>query len=239
MKHQHSLPGHSLKMVAAAVMLALGSSAPALAQQQQDPQAQGEWPQQEQQRGTTERDGQQERDNASAADARSDSRDYTAATNAERGDGSLDELAEQHDGLGKFVDAVKTAGMEDSLMRGTYTVFAPTDEAIEEAGGDELLDGENIEEMKELLRAHIVADDVDREMAGRISQAMTLDGGVVELEERDGKLTVDGANIEDADIQLAGLRVFAIDKVLSVSDDAQRSQDRDDDDEDESRASNM
>jgi uncharacterized surface protein with fasciclin (FAS1) repeats len=219
MSHQHLLPGHALKIVTAAVMLALGSSAPVLAQQQQDRQAQDEWPQQ--QREQREQPQEREQDEWQDRDAMDDGRDATAAT----GTGRLDEVAQQHDGLGKFVDAVKAAGMEDSLLRGTYTVFAPTDQAIEEAGGDELLDADPAQ-IADLLRAHIVADDLDREMAGTIPQAMTLDGGTVELEERNGQLTVDGANVEDTEIQVAGLRIFPIDRVLA--DVARSPQDQED-----------
>jgi len=223
MSDQHLLPGHSLKIVTAAVMLALGSSAPALAQQQER-QAQDEWPQQ--QREQREQPQEREQDEWQDRDAMDDGRDATAATDT----GRLDEVTQQHDGLGKFVDAVKAAGMEDSLLQGTYTVFAPTDQAIEEAGGDELLDADP-EQIADLLRAHIVADDLDREMAGRIPQAMTLDGGTVELEERDGQLTVDGANVEDAEIQVAGLRIFPIDRVLGdMAQSPQGQQDPDADD---------
>jgi uncharacterized surface protein with fasciclin (FAS1) repeats len=224
MSHQHLLPGHTLKIVTAAVMLALGGGAPVLAQQQQqDRQAQDAWP--EQQREQREQPQEREQDGWQDRDAIDDGPDATATATTATDIGRLDEVAQQHDGLGKFVDAVKVAGMEDSLLRGTYTVFAPTDQAIEEAGGDELLDADPAQ-IADLLRAHIVADDLDREMAGRIPQAMTLDGGTVELEERDGQLTVDGANVEDTEIQVAGLRIFPIDRVLA--DVARSPQDQED-----------
>lgn len=215
------IPGQSLKLVTAAVLLALGSSAPALAQQQteqqSEPQSEQQWEQQQDRQAQdgwsgqqTEQSQEREQSEWEDPDAGDDRRDATAAS------GRLDEITEQHQGLGKFVEAVKAAGMEESLLEGTYTVFAPTDEAIEEAGGDELLKAENRERVVELLRAHIVADDLDREMAGRIPEAMTLLGNTVQLEERDGRLTVDGANVEESEIQVAGLRIFVIDKVLGA-----------------------
>lgn len=213
MNHQHRLPVPSLKIVTAAVLLALGSNAPALAQQQQDRQARDEWPQQTQEQGTSEHDRQQDRDTTAA------NRDADA-TSSDRSEGRLEEVTQQHDGLGKFVEAVKAAGMEDSLLQGTYTVFAPTDEAIEQLGDDEFISSENWEQVAELLRAHIVADDLDREKAGNTPRVMTLDGGMINLDERDGQLTVDGATVEDRDIQVAGLRIFPIDQVLSGADPA-------------------
>src|SRR5690606_39593512 len=62
----------------------------------------------------------------------------------------------------------------------SYTVFAPTNDAWEQMSGlskDELMQPENREQLISLLRAHIVADDVDEQMARSLQQAQTIDGG--------------------------------------------------------------
>jgi uncharacterized surface protein with fasciclin (FAS1) repeats len=131
----------------------------------------------------------------------------------------LDELTTEHDSLQTFVEAVKAAGLADSLTSDTaYTVFAPTDEAFESMSGmqrDELLAPENREELLRLLRAHIVADDVNEDMARRIQQARTIDGGTVSIDVDDDRLMVGDATVIESDIQRGNLRIHTIDSVLA------------------------
>ena len=146
--------------------------------------------------------------------------DRSAAAQQQRaGDGGdFDRLVSEHDDLSTFVEALQTAGLVDSLTDGTsYTIFAPTDEAFESMRGVEtsdLLKPENRDDLVALLRAHIVADDVDAAMAGRIQEAQTIDGETVELKSEDGKLMIGDATVVDADIEQGNLRFHSIDKVL-------------------------
>jgi uncharacterized surface protein with fasciclin (FAS1) repeats len=132
----------------------------------------------------------------------------------------LEQLAQQQGNLNTFVKAVQEAGMADALVGTTeYTIFAPTDEAFEQydRSVDELLRPENREELVSLLRAHIVADDVDPQMARSIGQALTLDGGTIQLQadqEQEDRFQVGQASVVDSDIQQNNLRIYAIDQVL-------------------------
>jgi uncharacterized surface protein with fasciclin (FAS1) repeats len=133
----------------------------------------------------------------------------------------LDQLAQQHDNLNTFFRAVQEAGMAEALVGTTeYTIFAPTDEAFEQHDRtpDELMRPENREELISLLRAHIVADDVDPQMARTIGQALTIDGGTVDLrpdQEEEDRFQVGNASVVESDIQQNNLRIYAIDQVLS------------------------
>jgi uncharacterized surface protein with fasciclin (FAS1) repeats len=130
--------------------------------------------------------------------------------------GSFDELSEEHGDVSKFVEAVKAAGLEDALTDGTrYTIFAPNNEALEGEDLDELMSQENREDLVALLRAHIVADDVDAERAKTLPEARTIDGGAVELSQEDDGLMVGDAKALESDIELGSLRVYVIDGVLS------------------------
>lgn len=132
----------------------------------------------------------------------------------------LDRLAQEHQDLETFIQAVNEAGMADALFEGqSYTIFAPTNEAFESADRsvEELLQPENREELIALLRAHIVADDVDPQMAEQIGEAMTIDGGSVELQGSGEDLQVADARVVETDIQQGNLRIYAIDQVLSPS----------------------
>lgn len=131
----------------------------------------------------------------------------------------LEELAAEREDLGLFIEAVRAAGLEDALTGETpYTVFAPTDEAFEAMAGmprDELLAPENREELIRLLRAHIVADDLDRSMAGGIGEALTLDGETVDVGVEGERFTVGDADVVESDLQRGNLRIHVVDAVLT------------------------
>lgn len=131
----------------------------------------------------------------------------------------LDELAAERGDLDVFVEAVKAAGLADALTGDTpYTVFAPTDQAFEQMSGmtrEELLAPENREQLTRLLRAHIVADDLDQAMARNIPEARTIDGGTVSIDASDDRLTVGDATVVAADIRRGNLRIYAVDRVLA------------------------
>jgi uncharacterized surface protein with fasciclin (FAS1) repeats len=131
----------------------------------------------------------------------------------------IEDLASERESLSTFVEAVRAAGMTESLTGDrAYTVFAPTNEAFEEMSGltrEELLAPENRDRLVELLRAHIVADDLDRDMAARIPEAMTLDGRSVRVEVEGERFMFGDAAVVDADIERGNLRIHAIDRVQS------------------------
>jgi uncharacterized surface protein with fasciclin (FAS1) repeats len=161
---------------------------------------------QDQQRAETQRDTQQAQ--------RDQDRDRDQYRDAGQ---DFEQLTQEHDNLSKFVEAVRAAGMERSLTDGTsYTIFAPTNEAFEQHGEVEL-DSENWEQIAELLRGHIVADDVDREKLRQIPQAMTLHGGMLDVREEDGELRVGDARVTDEEIQIGALRIYTIDEVLETT----------------------
>ena len=144
-----------------------------------------------------------------------------SAQRSSSGGMDLDALAESRSDISSFVEALQAAGMEDSLTAGTeYTIFAPTNKALDSMKGqdlDELLKPENREDLVSMLRAHIVADDLDLETARTLTQAKTIDGGTVDIEVDDGALMVGDAKIVDTEaVSLDNVRVYAIDDVLDA-----------------------
>lgn len=126
-------------------------------------------------------------------------------------------LVEQESSLETFSKALQESGIADGLAKGQkYTVFAPTNEAFESSdrSAEELLKPENRTELVELLRAHIVADDVDMDMARQISEARTIDGGTVKLSMEDDTLQVGDASVVQSSVQEGMLRVYPIDALL-------------------------
>jgi uncharacterized surface protein with fasciclin (FAS1) repeats len=131
----------------------------------------------------------------------------------------LQQLAEQEGDLSEFVKAIERSGLASSLTGDTkYTIFAPTNDALEsDSEITELMESGDQEQLVEVLRAHIVADDVDAEMAKTIGEAQTIDGGTVALTSEGEELKVGDASVVTADIQQGNLRIYSIDGVLSPS----------------------
>jgi uncharacterized surface protein with fasciclin (FAS1) repeats len=141
------------------------------------------------------------------------------ASTQRQGDGQLDSIVQMHSELGTFVEALETAGLVEELAGTTeYTIFAPTNQAFESMQQDvaELLKPENREDLVALLRNHIVADDVDPQMARQLQAAQTLDGDTIEISTEGDKLMIGEASVVTPDIQVQGgnLRIYTIDKVL-------------------------
>lgn len=223
--------------IAAAVSLALGSSA-AFAQQADEPVDQRFEQEQrsevEQRSGLNQPSAEQlpNADAQSAADARSqefpEAETRTDANADSQADSQASDrepfssLTEQQPELSKFVEAVEAAGLTESLSDGTeFTIFAPTNDALASEDIDSLLEQEDRQELVALLRAHIVADDVSREMAGRIGAAKTIDGGTVDLSVDGEKLMIGDAEAMDAEIEIGNIRVYAVDSVLPSNPTAQ------------------
>lgn len=242
---QQKLHGQSLKLLAGAVILGLGSAS-AFAQQQgaeqetdrfggqseqaeqpgqasDQPGQQSDRPgQQSDQPGIAGESEQQEDQPGIAGESeQQEESDVQTAARDQQGQGEqqLDQLAQEHEELSTFVEALRAAGMTDALTQGTeYTIFAPTNDAFEQMSGmstEELLREENRDQLVSLLRAHIVADDVDEEMAGTIGQAQTIDGGTIEISaDESGEIMVGDSQVVESSDQ-GSLRVYAVDGVLS------------------------
>jgi transforming growth factor-beta-induced protein len=131
---------------------------------------------------------------------------------------NLAALAESAGMFNTLLAAAKAAGLADALTgAGPLTVFAPTDEAFAAlpAGTVEsLLKPENKATLAAILKYHIVSGRVYAADAVKAGEAATLQGGRVALDIRDGRLTVDGANVIKTDIDASNGVVHVIDRVI-------------------------
>lgn len=169
------------------------------------------------------------RDEGDTTQARESASSYESESSSEAGKVFDESIASEHK-LSKFVAAVEKVGLTDALKNGTeYTVFAPTDEAF----GDDMNDV-SVEELREIVRSHIVVGKVDAEQARSLDSAMVLTGETVSLSANDNKLEVGDAEVVTADIRSGNLTIHAIDAVLeptgmSAQGDANDEQDEMDD----------
>lgn len=119
-----------------------------------------------------------------------------------------------------LVAAVQAAGLVETLKsEGPFTVFAPTDEAfaaLPEGTVEDLLKPENKDQLTAILTYHVIPAKV---MSGDLSNDMmaeTVQGGEVTIMTEDG-VTVNGANVVNADIEASNGVIHVIDAVIMPS----------------------
>ncbi|KUF10434.1 fasciclin domain-containing protein [Pseudoponticoccus marisrubri] len=113
--------------------------------------------------------------------------------------------------------AATAAGLVDTLKsEGPFTVFAPTDEAfaaLPEGTVDTLLMPENKDQLTAVLTYHVVPGKVMSSDLSNNMMATTVQGSDVTIM-TEGGVTVDGANVVQADIEASNGVIHVIDGVI-------------------------
>ena len=118
-----------------------------------------------------------------------------------------------------LIAAIEAAGLAETLKGpGPFTVFAPTDEAFAKlpAGTVEtLLKPENKEKLVQILTYHVVPGKVmSGDVAGKSTEAKTVEGSTLEVDASDGEVKVDDARVVQADIAADNGVIHVIDTVV-------------------------
>lgn len=126
---------------------------------------------------------------------------------------------ENKEGFQRIIDAVDLSGLEEELNgSGPFTFFAPTDEAFSTMPAG-LMDTLMMDKarMAEVVKHHVVADQISSSDAISAKNAMALDGEVLNFETCDG-FKIGNATVTEADIECRNGLVHAIDTVLLPKD---------------------
>lgn len=120
------------------------------------------------------------------------------------------------DGFKTLVTAVKAAELVETLKGdGPFTVFAPTDEAFAKIPKEKL---EAILKDKKLLTSiltyHVVSGKVMAADVVKLDSAKTVQGKSIMIVTKDGKVTVNGANVIKTDIACKNGVIHVIDAVI-------------------------
>jgi len=136
---------------------------------------------------------------------------------ADMHDKDIVDIAAGNEAFSTLVAAVTAADLVDTLKgEGPFTVFAPTNDAFAAlpAGTvEELLKPENKDQLTAVLTYHVVPGKV---MSSDLSDGMmaeTVQGGEVTIG-TEGGVTVDGANVVQADIEASNGVIHVIDGVI-------------------------
>ena len=114
-----------------------------------------------------------------------------------------------------LVKAIESADLVDLLKsEGSYTVFAPTDEAFSALPQEALAALlQDIPKLKRILTYHVVFGDVRAEDLLQIEEAATVEGSIVAIENNNG-IKVNDANVLQTDVIADNGVIHIIDGVL-------------------------
>ena len=124
-------------------------------------------------------------------------------------------------GFNTLVAALDAANLVETLSGdGTFTVFAPTDEAFA-ALPEGVLEGllADTEALTQVLLYHVVGDVVKAETVVTLDAADTLQGSAVSIEVVDGNVFVNESQVTSTDIEASNGVIHVIDKVLVPEND--------------------
>ena len=134
---------------------------------------------------------------------------------------AADNIVEVADKAGTFkalLAAAKAGGLVDALQEdGPLTVFAPTDDAFAKLPSqtlNDLLKPENKEKLATILKYHVIPGKVTAKDALQAGSAKTLSGDSVSISIRDGRLTINNANVIVNDVEASNGIIHVIDEVL-------------------------
>jgi uncharacterized surface protein with fasciclin (FAS1) repeats len=162
-------------------------------------------------------------DDAMTSDEPAESSASPVATPAttDEGPGTIVDIAVANEDFTTLVAAVTAAGLVETLARdGPFTVFAPTNEAFDslpEGTVDTLLLPENIDQLTDILKYHVVSGSVpSSSLKGDVE---TLNGDSITVTVDVGLMLNDDANVITADIMASNGIIHVIDKVLLPPED--------------------
>ncbi len=122
---------------------------------------------------------------------------------------------------GKFkilATALKAADLVETLKgKGPFTVFAPTDEAFSKlppGALDDLLKPENKKKLAGILTYHVAATKMSSAQVAAMTTAKSVNGAMLTIAASGGKVSIDKANVVQADIECSNGVIHAIDAVL-------------------------
>ena len=130
---------------------------------------------------------------------------------------SVVEIAAGAEDFSTLVAAAKAGGLAGALSGdGPFTIFAPTNAAfakLPEGTVATLLEPENKGKLASILKYHVVAGKV---MAADVKagKVKTLNGAKAKIAIKDGKVTIDKANIVKTDIVGTNGVIHVIDSVI-------------------------
>ena len=114
--------------------------------------------------------------------------------------------------------SVHASGLDQVLSgTGPYTVFAPTDIAfgkLDKGIMENLLKPENKTKLADLINRHVVSGKINFKDLKEGEKLKTVSGRELLVHVKDGQTTVDGAKIQNRDVQAANGIIHSVENVM-------------------------
>lgn len=161
-------------------------------------------------------------DKTDATDKSTTTEDKAEKTTASSSEAeTIVDVAASNDDFSTLVAAIEKAGLAETLEgEGPYTVFAPTNEAFEDAlktldiTQEELLERDDL---ADILKYHVLPAKVDAKAAmaaDGTEQATLLDGNKVKISVEGEEVKVNEATVTQTDLMAGNGIVHVVDQVL-------------------------
>lgn len=128
------------------------------------------------------------------------------------------ELAQSQENLSTLVEAVKAAGLVETLQGdGPFTVFAPTNaafEALPEGTLEMLLKPENKDKLTAVLTYHVVSGETASTDLSDGMQVATVEGSDAKVTLQNGAAMIEEAKVVMTDVKASNGVVHVIDAVI-------------------------
>ena len=138
---------------------------------------------------------------------------------AQQGGEDIVSLAQGEESLSTLVDAVAAAKLVGTLEgEGPFTVFAPTNQAFDAVGEEqlnELLKPENRAQLKALLTYHVVPGELTADRLRDGQEVETVQGETLAVSVDGNSVKVNDATVAQADVDASNGVVHVIDGVLT------------------------
>ena len=119
--------------------------------------------------------------------------------------------------------ALQAADLVDALKsKGPFTVLAPTDDAfakLPKGTVETLLKPENKQKLIDVLTYHVIKGNVPAKQVVKLTGAKSLNGQQIDIAVKDGKVSVDAANVVKTDINCSNGVIHVIDQVILPASD--------------------
>jgi uncharacterized surface protein with fasciclin (FAS1) repeats len=130
--------------------------------------------------------------------------------------GNIVEVASTSGSFNTLAQAVEAAGLANTLADGSYTIFAPTDQAFQtslpEGAVPFLLQPENRDLLRQVLTYHVVPREVTANQL-RTGSVKTLGGGVA-VRVTPERVVVNDASVVQSNIEAENGVIHAVNRVL-------------------------
>ena len=131
---------------------------------------------------------------------------------------NITQVVKQEKNMTTLNRGVRASGLNQVLSgRGPFTVFAPSDLAFGKLEGgtiENLLKAENKLKLTDLLNHHVVAGKIEFKDLKDGEKLKTMNGKELSVHIKDGKVSVNGATIQQRDVKTSNGVIHSLDTVL-------------------------